>query len=118
MLEGSDGAPRRRGGPLGALKACCDKVLSVLDMTSLQTVQYLLFLYVFQTLVTTFNTPNARWFTKYIEDTFTDNTFDSSHNAFSHIRRTSDIYEWMNTVGAVEPKQHRQGSLARVAPLR
>ena len=67
-------------------------------MTSLQTVQYIAFLYVFQTLVSTFHTPNARWFTKYIENTLTDNHFDSAQNTFADVRRASDVYEWCSTV--------------------
>ena len=94
------GAPAALKRPLRAMKGCCERVLGILDMTSLQTVQYLIFLYCFQTLVSTFHTPDARWFTKYIEDTWTDNSFDSAHNMYSDIRRISDIYEWMNTVGS------------------
>ena len=90
---GADDAPakRRRGGGCGPLKRCANKVLEILDMTSLQTVQYIFFLIVFQSLVATFRNGNERYFTKFIEDTFTDNTFYD-------IRRIADVYEWMNTV--------------------
>lgn len=88
------------------MRTCFNRVLAILDMTSLQTVQYILFLYVFQTLVSTFHTPNARWFTKYIENTITDATFDGAQNTFAQIRRTSDAYEWLSTVTtSVRPRR-------------
>ena len=92
------GEKRKRGGGCGKAKRCGNRFLDILDMTSLQTVQYMFFLIVFQSLVATFRNGNERYFTKFIEDTWTDNTFDSAHNTFNDIRRVSDIYEWMNTV--------------------
>ena len=92
------GEKRKRGGGCGKVKRCGNRFLEILDMTSLQTVQYMFFLIVFQSLVATFRNGNERYFTKFIEDTWTDNTFDSAHNTFNDIRRVSDIYEWMNTV--------------------
>ena len=62
-------------------------------------------LYAFQTLVSTFHTPSAKWFTKYLENTITDATFDAAENAFSQIRRPSDVYEWMSTVTSTRPRR-------------
>ena len=87
----------------GPLQALFHRVLTILDMTSLQTMQYIAFLYAFQTLVSTFHTPNAKWFIKYLENTITDATFDAAENAFSQIRRTSDVYEWLSTVTSTPP---------------
>ena len=58
----------------GPLQALFHRFLTILDMTSLQTMQYVAFLYAFQTLVSTFHTPSAKWFTKYLENTITDAT--------------------------------------------
>ena len=93
----ADAAASSRSGRGGVLRSCLERVLSVLDMTSLQTLQYVAFLYVFQSLVGAFHTVNMRYFTKFIEDTFTDNTFDANHNTFDTVRRVADIYEWTNT---------------------
>ena len=35
---------------------------------------------------------------KHVMDRIVENTFDSAHNTFESIRRTSDIWEWGNTV--------------------
>ena len=87
----------------GPLRGLFHRALAILDMTSLQTMQYIAFLYAFQTLVSTFHTPNARWFTKYLENTITDATFDEAENVFSRIRRPSDVYEWLSTVTSTRP---------------
>jgi hypothetical protein len=97
---------RPKCGPVpgcGPFQALFHRVLAILDMTSLQTMQYIAFLYAFQTLVSTFHTPNARWFTKYLENTITDATFDEAENVFSRIRRPSDVYEWLSTVTSTRP---------------
>ena len=93
-----------RCGPLGR---CVGTILEVLDSTALQTIQYLVFLFAFQSLTQSFRPPAMeRHFFKFISDTFIVNTFDSNHNQFDDIRRVSDIYEWINTAHATSNDAH------------
>ena len=84
--------------PKGKVRACVSKVMDFLDQTWLQTLQYILFLYTFQSLVGTLRKSEEFYMDKYITDTFISNTFDSNHNTLATIRRVSDIWEWANTV--------------------
>ena len=84
--------------PKGKVRVCVSKVMDFLDQTWLQTLQYILFLYTFQSLVGTLRKSEEFYLDKYITDTFIDNTFDVNHNKLSDIRRVADIWEWSNTV--------------------
>jgi len=84
--------------PAGPLARCCRRVLDFLDQTWLQTLQYLVFLFVFQSLTGTIRMRAEFYFDKYLTDTFIENTFDSAHNRFEDVRRVSDIWEWTSNV--------------------
>ena len=66
--------------PKGKVRVCVSKVMDFLDQTWLQTLQYILFLYTFQSLVGTLRKSEEFYMDKYITDTFISNTFDSNHN--------------------------------------
>ena len=82
----------------GKIRKALQAVMDFLDQTWLQTLQYILFLYTFQSLVGTLRKSEEFYLDKYITDTFIDNTFDVNHNKLSDIRRVADIWEWSNTV--------------------
>ena len=74
-------------------------VVQVLNSTTLQTILYIAFVAVFQTLTETMRNPKHEYyFDKMLGDTILENHFDSSHNYFSDIRRIADVWEWGNTV--------------------
>ena len=74
-------------------------VVQVLNSTTLQTILYIAFVIVFQTLTETMRNPKHEYyFDKMLGDTILENHFDASHNYFSDIRRTADVWEWGNTV--------------------
>lgn len=76
-----------------------NQVLDFVNGTAFQTFLYCAFVYVFQTLTETLRHPKLEYyFDKMIADTFLENHFDSSHNAFDDIRRVADIWEWGNNV--------------------
>ena len=58
----------------------------------------MVFLFAFQSLVSTIRLRKEFYFDKFLSDTFIDNTFDSNHNRFENIRRISDIWEWTSAV--------------------
>ena len=58
----------------------------------------MVFLFAFQSLVSTIRLRKEFYFDKFLSDTFIDNTFDSNHNRFENIRRISDIWEWTAAV--------------------
>ena len=84
--------------PKGKIRRCLGSVMDFLDQTWLQTLQYILFLYTFQSLVATLRKSEEFYLDKYITDTFITNTFDSNHNTLASIRRVADIWEWTSNV--------------------
>ena len=84
--------------PKGKVRRCLGSVMDFLDQTWLQTLQYILFLYTFQSLVGTLRKSEEFYLDKYITDTFITNTFDINHNTLASIRRTADIWEWTSNV--------------------
>jgi Ca2+-binding EF-hand superfamily protein len=73
-------------------------VLAFFNATSVQTILYLAFVAVFQSLTTSLREKEEYFFDKFISDTLIENHFDSSHNTFESVRRVADIYEWGNVV--------------------
>ena len=45
-----------------------------------------------------FRRDEEMYLSKYIDDTFVENHFDSAHNSFESARRVADIWEWGNNV--------------------
>ena len=87
---------RKKMNPLVRLLA---ELLDIVNSTTVQTLMYVVFVFVFQMLTETLRNPKLEfYFDKLITDTFIENHFDSSHNTFESIRRTADIWEWGNTV--------------------
>lgn len=84
--------------PKGKIRRCLGAVMDFLDQTWLQTLQYILFLYTFQSLVGTLRKSEEFYLDKYITDTFITNTFDANHNTLASIRRVADIWEWTSNV--------------------
>ena len=84
--------------PKGKIRRCLGSVMDFLDQTWLQTLQYILFLYTFQSLVATLRKSEEFYLDKYITDTFITNTFDANHNTLASIRRVADIWEWTSNV--------------------
>ena len=80
------------------LRRVVGSIMDFLDQTWLQALQYILFLFTFQSLVGTLRKPEEFYLDKFISDTFIANTFDSNHNTLASIRRVADIWEWTNTV--------------------
>jgi len=75
------------------------QMLDYVNSTTVQTIMYIAFVFVFQMLSETLRNPKLEYyFDKQITDTFLENHFDSSHNTFESVRRTADIWEWGNTV--------------------
>lgn len=74
------------------------KVLGFLDQTWLQTLQYIVFLFAFQSLTGTIRKSEEFYFDKYLTDTFISNPFDADHNRFMDVRRIADIWEWKKNV--------------------
>ena len=73
-------------------------VTDILNLTAVQFLLYLCFVFVFQMVAEALRIPHEYFFDKFIADTFIDNHFDSSHNTFLSIRRSADIWEWGNNV--------------------
>lgn len=73
-------------------------VLDFLDQTWLQTLQYIVFLFAFQSLTATIRKSEEFYFDKYLTDTFINNPFDGDHNRLVDVRRISDIWEWKDRV--------------------
>ena len=73
-------------------------VLGFLDQTWLQTLQYLVFLFAFQSLTATIRKSDEFYFDKHLTDTFINNPFDADHNRFNDVRRIADIWEWKKNV--------------------
>ena len=87
---------RKKMNPIVRLLA---ELLDIVNSTTVQTLMYIVFVFVFQMLTETLRNPKLEfYFDKLITDTFIENHFDSSHNTFESIRRTADIWEWGNTV--------------------
>ena len=87
---------RKKMNPLVRLLA---ELLDIVNSTTVQTLMYIVFVFVFQMLTETLRNPKLEfYFDKLITDTFIENHFDSSHNTFESVRRTADIWEWGNTV--------------------
>jgi hypothetical protein len=74
------------------------KILDFLDQTWLQTLQYIVFLFAFQSLTGTIRKSEEFYFDKYLTDTFISNPFDADHNRFMDVRRIADIWEWKKNV--------------------
>ena len=96
LLPGSDSpAPKRKNLAVRGL----NKLLDIANSTAVQTIMYIAFVYIFQTIAEAVRLPKLEYyFNKQIVDVFLDNHFDGSHNAFNDIRRVADIWEWGNTV--------------------
>ena len=74
-------------------------VVDFCNSTTVQTLLYAAFVFVFQMLTETLRNPKLEfYFDTHISDTIMENHFDSSHNVFEDIRRIADIYEWGNYV--------------------
>ena len=87
---------RKKMNPVVRLLA---ELLDIVNSTTVQTLMYIVFVFVFQMLTETLRNPKLEfYFDKLITDTFIENHFDSSHNTFESVRRTADIWEWGNTV--------------------
>ena len=84
--------------PKSCPRRTCRWVLDFLDQTWLQTLQYIIFLFAFQSLTGTIRKSEEFYFDKYLTDTFIGNTFDADHNRFLDTRRVADIWEWKRTV--------------------
>ena len=74
------------------------RVAGILNGMFLQSILYLVFVYVFQSLTGCFRMPQEFMLDKHVMDRIVENHFDSSHNTFETVRRVADIYEWGNTV--------------------
>ena len=96
LLPSSDSpAPKRKNLVVRGL----NKLLDIVNSTAVQTIMYIAFVYIFQTIAEAVRLPKLEYyFNKQIVDVFLDNHFDGSHNAFNDIRRVADIWEWGNTV--------------------
>ena len=89
-------AKRRKMNPLVRMLVT---LLDFVNTTTVQTVMYIVFVFVFQMLAETVRNPKLEYYyDKFLSDTFIENHFDSSHNTFESIRRVADIWEWGNTV--------------------
>jgi hypothetical protein len=75
-----------------------DQLLDILNSNTLQTILYLVFVLIFQSLTNTIRKPEEFYVDKLVMDRIVENHFDSSHNTLESVRRTADIYEWGNTV--------------------
>ena len=74
-------------------------IVDFCNSTTVQTLLYAAFVFVFQMLTETLRNPKLEFFfDKMFKDTIIDNHFDSSHNTFEDVRRIADIYEWGNYV--------------------
>lgn len=74
-------------------------IVDFCNSTTVQTLLYAAFVFVFQMLTETLRNPKLEfYFDTHISDTILENHFDSSHNNFEDIRRTADIWEWGNYV--------------------
>lgn len=95
------------------------KVAGWLNGITLQTVLYLIFVYVFQSLAQCFRMPQEFYLDKHVMDRIVENHFDSSHNTFESVRRVADIWEWGNQVlwpGLLGDLGPCSDSLSRLAP--
>lgn len=87
---------KRKMNPVLRLLA---ELLDIVNSTTVQTLMYIVFVFVFQMLTETVRNPKLEfYFDKMVSDTFIENHFDSSHNTLESIRRTADIWEWGNNV--------------------
>jgi hypothetical protein len=105
-----DGTPReRKKGPPAVKKTpkadsnlasvrMMIRIAAVLNSNWLQTLLYLIFVILFQSLAQTMRIPQEYLVDKHVMDRLIDNDFDSSHNTFNDVRRIPDIYEWGNNV--------------------
>ena len=77
---------------------CLVRVAAILNSNWLQTILYLVFVVLFQSLSQTMRMPQEYLVDKHVMDRLIENHFDSSHNTFNSVRRIPDIYEWGNNV--------------------
>lgn len=95
--------PKKKPEPKDETPKSCPRrvvglVLGFLDQTWLQTLQYIIFLFAFQSLTGTIRKSEEFYFDKYLTDTFISNPFDADHNRFMDVRRIADIWEWKQKV--------------------
>lgn len=90
--------PKEPEKPKSLPRRVTSAILDVLDQTWLQTLQYIIFLFAFQSLTGTIRKSDEFYFDKYLSDTFVNNPFDADHNRLLDVRRISDIWEWHRTV--------------------
>ena len=84
--------------PKSCPRRAASSILGFLDQTWLQTLQYIIFLFAFQSLTGTIRKSEEFYFDKYLTDTFISNPFDADHNRFMDVRRVADIWEWKKNV--------------------
>ena len=80
------------------IKAFVGNVLDFLGSLPVQTILFMTFVFVFQSLADTMRQREEYYLDKHVMDRLVDNHFDSSHNTFNSMRRIADVYEWGNTV--------------------
>ena len=82
----------------GPLKRAYIKTMGFVSSTAIQTLLYLAFVVIFQSLSNCVRIPEEFYIDKHVMDRLVENHFDSSHNTFETVRRIADIYEWGNNV--------------------
>ena len=106
--------PEEPETPKSCPRRAVSGVLDFLDQTWLQTLQYIVFLFAFQSLTGTIRKPSEFYFDKYLTDTFIANAFDVDHNSFVTVRRVADVWEWQKNVLA--PGLFSQSAAGEVWP--
>ena len=71
------------------------RTLEFLNLTGLQFTQYLVMLYVFQSLSGTIRTQNEFYFDMFISSQAVANTYDHRHYSLRKAQTYGDIYKWM-----------------------
>ena len=74
------------------------KLMDLINGSFVQTALYVTFMIVFLSLTGCMRDRDEFWLDKHVMDRIVQENFDSSHNTFESIRRTSEIYEWGNRV--------------------
>jgi hypothetical protein len=86
------------GRPRHPLVRLLKGLMWFLSLLPVQTVLYLVFVLIFQTLTESVRMRDEYYLDKLVSDTLLDNTFDENHNTFDDIRRVADVYEWGSAV--------------------
>ena len=87
----------KKGNACGGL-SFFDVTLVVIHSMPWRLLMHILFLTSMCGIASNLRSVDEMLMTKHLRDTIVTNMFDSSHNTFSDIRRTPDLWEWGNTV--------------------